>query len=113
MLIDERNSGPDRNTEGGKRMFKAAKTRSLGCKSVVPRKKLKFDSCKKTKKPELLTLRKSAQTSKENIIQCPACDKIYGDTPSEDLKECFKYHTWRYEGFLNFEGGKFVSNFCK
>ncbi|GBN88444.1 hypothetical protein AVEN_27665-1 [Araneus ventricosus] len=48
--------------------------KSLGCIKGVITKKLKFDSFKN---PKLLTLMTSVQTSKENIIQCPACDEIY------------------------------------
>ncbi|GBM71080.1 hypothetical protein AVEN_186649-1 [Araneus ventricosus] len=50
------------------------KRKRLGCIKGVITKKLKFDSFKK---PELLTLMTPVQISKENTIQCPACDEIY------------------------------------
>ncbi|GBM41075.1 hypothetical protein AVEN_28849-1 [Araneus ventricosus] len=50
----------------------------LGCIKGVTTKKLIL-----LKKPKLLTLMTSVQTSKENIIQCPACDEKFGDPPSE------------------------------
>ncbi|GBN73796.1 hypothetical protein AVEN_74937-1 [Araneus ventricosus] len=53
----------------------------LGCIKLAIRKKLKFDSFKK---PKLLTLMTSVQTSKGNITQCPTCDEIYVDPPSDD-----------------------------
>ncbi|GBL90255.1 hypothetical protein AVEN_130364-1 [Araneus ventricosus] len=46
------------------------------CIKGVDTKKLRFDSFKK---PKFLTLMTSVHTSKENIIQCPACDEIYVD----------------------------------
>lgn len=85
-------------------------------------KELNFDSCKKTKKPKLMTPMTSAQTSKETLTdicrqsppptQCPGCDEIYVDPPSEDWIECYKCHTWWNEDCSNFEGGKFVCDFC-
>ncbi|GBM46754.1 hypothetical protein AVEN_31378-1 [Araneus ventricosus] len=55
----------------------------LRCIKGVITKKLQFDSFRK---PKILTLMTSDQTSKENIIQCPACDDIYQkyDPPAED-----------------------------
>ncbi|GBM76796.1 hypothetical protein AVEN_59139-1 [Araneus ventricosus] len=78
-LTYESDDGSERNTESGRRMFKAAKTRGSICKKGVIAKKLKLDSCEKTKKSEFLTLVTSAQT--ENIMQCPAYDGIYVDPP--------------------------------
>ncbi|GBN61149.1 hypothetical protein AVEN_230552-1 [Araneus ventricosus] len=48
--------------------------KSLGCIKGVITKKLEFDFFKK---PKLLTLMTSVQTSKEIAGQCPACDEIY------------------------------------
>lgn len=47
-------------------------------KSVVS-KKLKFESCKQTKKPKLSIPISPAQTSEESIVQCSACDAIHVD----------------------------------
>ncbi|GBL96427.1 hypothetical protein AVEN_43739-1 [Araneus ventricosus] len=97
-LTHERDVDLGRNTEGGRRTFKAPKTRGSECEKVVVTKKLKIDSCYKTKKPELLPFMMSAQTFKENIIQSSVCDKIYVDPPSEDWIKCWKCSTLWYEG---------------
>ncbi|GBO44895.1 hypothetical protein AVEN_166821-1 [Araneus ventricosus] len=55
--------------------------KGLRCIKGVITKKLKFDSFKR---PKLLTLMISVETSKENIRQCPACDEIHVDPPLED-----------------------------
>ncbi|GBM86137.1 hypothetical protein AVEN_75410-1 [Araneus ventricosus] len=57
-----------------------SKDKRLGGIKGVITKKLKFDSFKKSK---LLPLMTPAPISKENIIQCPECYKIYVDPPSE------------------------------
>ncbi|GBM74281.1 hypothetical protein AVEN_109098-1 [Araneus ventricosus] len=84
LTHDERDVGSERHIEFGRRTFKAAKIRGSGRIKSVVTKKLKFDSFKKPKKPELLTLMTSVQTFKENIIQCPASDEIYVDPPPEN-----------------------------
>ncbi|GBN49940.1 hypothetical protein AVEN_261389-1 [Araneus ventricosus] len=60
--------------------FKERRKRFECIKGVLT-KKLKFDSFKKLK---LLTLMASVLSSKEIITQCPACDEIYVDPPSEN-----------------------------
>ncbi|GBN77467.1 hypothetical protein AVEN_108469-1, partial [Araneus ventricosus] len=69
VLTYERDVGSETNAEGRRRTFKATKIRISGCESVVLTKKLKFDFCKITKKPRLLTLMTSSKTSKENTMQ--------------------------------------------
>ncbi|GBM01312.1 hypothetical protein AVEN_170359-1 [Araneus ventricosus] len=76
-----------------KKTFKTTKTRDSDCKTGVVTKELKYVSCKKTEKPEFLTLMRSAGTSKEIIMQRPAYDEIYFDRPSVDWIECCKCHT--------------------
>lgn len=92
--------------------LKQQRQEARDAKKLVVTKKLKFDSCKKTKKHELPTPMTSAQTSEESIVKCPVCDEIYVDPPSEDWIECYKCHTWWHEDCSNFEGGKFVCDFC-
>ncbi|GBM36131.1 hypothetical protein AVEN_244292-1 [Araneus ventricosus] len=87
MFNYERGADSERNTKGERSRFEASQE-ARGDKKGVVAMKLKLDSCKKSKMSELLTLMTSAQTSKENIMQCLACDKIYVDPPSADWIDC-------------------------
>ncbi|GBM08021.1 hypothetical protein AVEN_71460-1 [Araneus ventricosus] len=60
------------------------KDKRLGVQKMSCYRETEFYFCIKTKKPKILTLMTSSQTSQENTMHCPARDEIYVDPPSED-----------------------------
>jgi hypothetical protein len=55
----------------------------------------------------------SASTLKDCKIRCPACDDLYSHPPEEDWIQCSTCLEWWHEICSNFEGGRFVCDYCQ